>query len=150
MTRNDSAFRQAAEPALATTPIQRRFPQIVLAFLAGAFGLTFVELILMGHTEKTQIAGLVTAGLGVLFCLAALIAEGVWRRVTLVLLVLLATEGLAGTVFHRIGDPSKSHEAMPPAAEAPVPEKHAPPLAPLSVTGLALLAAVALVARPKR
>jgi hypothetical protein len=129
---------------------QRQFPQLVLLMAAGGFGLTLVELLLMGHVEKTQVAGLVTAGLGVVVSLAGLLAKGAWRKVVIGLLLFLALEGIAGTIFHRIGDPQKAPEAPLPSEKAEAPhEEHAPPLAPLSLSGLAMLAACAVVARPK-
>lgn len=148
------AIRERAPETNREVPslLQRSFPQVVLLMAAGAFALTLAELLLMGHNEKGQIVGLVTTALGMLLSLAGVAASGVWRKVVVGLLALVALEGLAGTAFHRFGDPAERHEAASAVSQPPkeTHDEHAPPLAPLSVTGLALLAAAAIGAKPQR
>lgn len=87
--------------------------------------------------------------------LLGLVAQGIWRKIVVGLLILVAFEGLVGTAMHRFGDPAKNAEgaamaaAQPATGNAPDPEHQAPPLAPLSITGLALLASVAIAARKR-
>ncbi len=137
------------------TWFQARLPQSVLLMTAGGFGLTLIELMLIGHHEKTQVMGLVVCGIGLLMSVLGLVAQGIWRKVVVGVLVLVALEGFAGTLIHRIGDPAKPREEQ--AAVAVQPEKgdehggehHAPPLAPLSIMGLAVLASMAIAARSR-
>ena len=131
---------------------QARLPQSVLLLAAGGFGLTLLELMLIGHHEKSQVVGLVVCGIGMLMSLLGMVVQGIWRKVVVGVLVLLSLEGVAGTVIHRIGDPAKLAEGAAvqlEPADDPDEEHRAPPLAPLSIMGLAVLASMAIAARPR-
>lgn len=132
-----------------------RLPQIVPLMAASGFGLTFVELVLIGHHEKAQVVALGVCGFGLLLSLLGLVVQGIWRKIVVGLLILVALEGFVGTAMHRFGDPTKNAgeatmaAAQPATGNAPDHDHHAPPLAPLSITGFAVLASVAIAARKR-
>lgn len=149
------------------TFVQARFPQLVLGLVAGGFVLTLVELLWMHHTEELQLIAVGATALGALFCLAGLWVRGRAATVLAGTLGLVALTGLVGTYMHY--EEANEHASAPGRAVAwlqsqtfawadsekgEAGEKHdeeegLPPLAPLSVSGLAMLGALAVLARPE-
>lgn len=149
------------------TWIQAHFPQLVLALVAGGFALTLVELLWMNHTEDNQLVAVGATLAGALVSLVAVWARGPLRTVLAGVLGVVALTGLVGTAMHleELGE----HAAFPGRAVAWVQsqtlawadadeeeaeggaegheEEGVPPLAPLSVSGLAMLGALAAFSR---
>ncbi len=130
--------------------VRHRFPELVALFVAVGFFLTGVELLLMDHTEGIQIlapltafAGALLVGLGLLlrrwgfalalFLLAPLGLFGFWQHLEEGL-----EAGVPGT-YRWVDEEGEAWEED--GKNAP------PPLAPLSLSGLALLGALGLYAR---
>jgi LPXTG-motif cell wall-anchored protein len=122
-------------------------PQVALLMAAGGFGVTHVGLMLIGHHEKTQVVALGVCSLGLLMSLLGMAGHGIWRKIVLGLLVLVALEGFVGTVTHRFGDPAQHAGEAAMADVSPATGNTSDP--DLSITGLALLASVAIAARKK-
>lgn len=135
--------------------LRKRLPDLVVLFGLGGLSLTGVELLLMDHTEGVQLLAPLAAFLGAL--LAGLgMAFKRWALALALALALLAPVGLFGFLQHLEG----ALEAGAPAAYRWVDEEGEgweeeareggegegtpPPLAPLSLSGLALLAALGL------
>lgn len=149
------------------TWIQAHFPQLVLGLVAGGFALTLVELLWMHHTEDTQLVAVGATLAGALLSLVAVWARGGFKLLLAGSLGLVAVTGLVGTVMHF--EEAMEHASGPGRAVAWVQsqtfawadedeqegeakgeeEEGLPPLAPLSVTGLAMLGALAAVVRPE-
>ncbi|SDF48907.1 hypothetical protein SAMN04488243_1666 [Thermus arciformis] len=135
--------------------LRKRLPDLVVLFGLGGLFLTGLELLLMDHTEGVQLLAPLAAFLGAL--LAGLgMAFKRWALVLGLALALLAPVGLFGFLQHLEG----GLEAEAPAAYRWVDEEGEgweegagegegtpPPLAPLSLSGLALLAALGLYTR---
>lgn len=138
--------------------LRKRLLDLVVLFGLGGLFLTGVELLLMDHTEGIQLLAPLAAFLGAL--LAGLgMAFKRWALALALALALLAPVGLFGFLQHL----EESLEAGAPAVYRYVDaeegweergagkdgegEKAPPPLAPLSLSGLALLAALGLYTR---
>ncbi|MDW8018137.1 MAG: hypothetical protein RMI36_09965 [Thermus sp.] len=150
--------------------LQKRFPDLVVLFVVLGCFATLAELLLMGHTEGIQLLapvaaglGAMAAGLGLLLPLSEPLAVGV--------LLLVSLAGLVGTAEHWAESLSASRPAMVqlvdeegeaypalPQGEGATQEggegsgqeggeATPPPLAPLSLSGLGFLGALALLAR---
>lgn len=151
---------------------RRHFVTLMLVFTAGGFVVVLAELLLERHYEGVQLIAPVSAGLGFALALFALARRGT-LPVALLFLTLSAT-GLFGTLEHfeerTEGGPTAeaASSGTPPAAQlvsdvsdlatsadgalaGPPGGGSAPPwLAPLSVSGLALLGGAATLALGKR
>jgi len=151
--------------------IRENFPAVVLAMVAGGFALTVVELLMMHHTEGKQLIGVAATGVGALLALVGIWAKGGAKTLLVGTFAVLALSGVFGMVEHLEGEeeeregfrwqqPAQAwltshtvafadeerHEREEEEGEKG--EHGPPPLAPLSVTGLALLGAAALIAKP--
>lgn len=152
--------------------IRENLPALVLVMVAGGFALTAGELLLMHHTEGKQIIGVAATGAGALVGLAGIWLKGTGRKAVAVVFAALALTGLFGLVEHLEGEdederegfrweqPAQAWVTSQTAAFAEEEEEEEreghegekgehgpPPLAPLSVTGLALLGAVGVLAK---
>lgn len=153
--------------------IQAHFPALVLLMVAGGFALTAAELVYMRHTEETQLVGLVATLLGTVLAVGGIWVRGGGRGFLAGTFVLLACSGIFGMVEHfeeiqeerqgvrwhqpvatwldRQGsahaDEEGSRERGEKEGEEEEGEHGPPPFAPLSVTGLALMGAVAALAK---
>ena len=143
---------------------RNHFITLILAFTAGGFLFILAELLLERHWGGVQTIALVSAVIGLVLVLLAL----TWRRAvpTAVLFLLLGVTGLFGTFEHfesrteeHDGPPGQASQVVlqavsaPPASaegEAGPPDgsrRGGPPwLAPLSLSGLALLGGAATLA----
>lgn len=140
--------------------LRARFADLVALTVALGFFLTLAELLLMGHTEGIQALAPVTAGLGALLVGLGLLSPGLRPPLALALL-LLGGAGFLGVAEHL--EKTLGGEALGPGALVLVDEEGTyvggteeggkgngeneatpPPLAPLSLSGLALLGALAL------
>ncbi|MNK89777.1 hypothetical protein D3C87_1097970 [compost metagenome] len=138
--------------------LQERFPELVGLMVAGGFALTLGELFLMGHTEKTQLIGIGMSGVGLLLAVAGAVTAPRFRKVLVGLWIGVAASGLFGAYEHV--EEAQEHrekavlEAQAIAAAGGDVDDHEkgeshgpPPMAPLSVTGLAMLGGLGLLAR---
>ena len=146
--------------AVKTSWLQERFPEVVGLMVAGGFALTLGELFLMGHTEKSQMIGMGMSGAGLLTALLGAVLAPRFRKALLGLWIVVAASGLFG-VYEHFEEAQEHREkarlearARPAAGEATEHEKHSkgekhgpPPMAPLSVTGMAMLGGLGLLAR---
>ena len=146
--------------------LSTNFIALILAFTATGFVFLLAELLLERHWEGVQLIALMAAGLGLVLTLVSL--AGQRTIVVAALLLVLSVTGLFGTLEHfeertdpQGGPPDQAAtnavqvadipEAAPPSG--PESEFDGPPggggppwLAPLSLSGLALLAAAATLA----
>lgn len=150
--------------------VQERFPELVALMVAGGFAMTLAELLLMGHTEKSQNIAVLMSGLGMGATIVGLVVAPRLRSVFAGVLVVVAASGLFGTYEH-LEEAMEHREKAAKASSASAlivenadfdrseaSERHAgagkhdeeehgpPPLAPLSVSGLALLGSLGLIA----
>ncbi len=141
--------------------LQERFPEMVGVMVVGGFALTLGELLLMGHTEKIQTLAVVMTAVGMLATLVGLVAPR-FRKLLAGLLIVVAAGGLFGTYEHfeeaaehreKAARQELERASQGLAVEAHAGEKRErkekqgiPPLAPLSLSGLALLGSLGLVA----
>jgi hypothetical protein len=152
--------------------LQRNFYGVLMLLLAGGFVMVLVELLITDHTDGTQLVGVVASGVGVVLTLAALFVGGSARRIVAGLLLVLSLTGVLGTWEH-FEEGREGGEAMRPAAVALAnqpasfqldedenEEQEAagesegeavpPPLAPLSLAGLSLMAALVILGTPEK
>jgi len=132
--------------------LRRRFPEIVLLWSAVSFFVLLLELLLTNHTEELQLVGAIAALAGTIAALAGLGAPTL-RLAALVLLSLVALAGAAGTLVHwREGGEEKAEYAYEYDEDEAYEEGEGapPPLAPLGLSGTALLAGLAILARDGR
>jgi len=130
--------------------LRRRFPEVVLLWTAVSFLVLFFELVITRHTEELQMVGTVAALIG---AIAALLALGppLLRRLAVVVLALVALAGLVGTAAHWKEGLESSGYAYEydddDYYEYKDGESKPPPLAPLGLSGTALLGILAAFAR---
>lgn len=150
---------------------------LLLLFLAAGFAVIVAELTLSKHYEGVQLVGLISAIVGLVVALWGLIAKGGTRIALAWVMVVLALAGVVGVFEHNeSGGEEAARPAAIAAAgtntnislgtpgvaqdsdDAPVPagagaqtssdsETKPPPLAPLGLSGLALMGAVVLLAK---
>lgn len=144
-------------------------PQIILAANAGAFAVLLAELIILEHWDGIQRVAPVTAAAGIVLCCAAIVIPARMRIVPGVLLLALSAAGLVGFTQHmdeRDGgfgslfssdddddDNSGRGNSRDRDRDDADDDDDAepPPLAPLGLSGTALLSAIAaLSAAPTR
>ncbi|MBM3268031.1 MAG: hypothetical protein FJZ01_10330 [Candidatus Sericytochromatia bacterium] len=148
------------------TTVRERFPQLVIAGVLLGFALILAELVLIEHTEKKQLVAIGATLLGAAAAGAGLAAPAGFRGAIAVALVFAGLAGIPGTVLHYAEAREEAEKRLRKGAESLLPggpahasEEHEedekkkkehhgpPPLAPLSVTGLGLLGALAVLAR---
>jgi hypothetical protein len=138
----------------------KRFPDLVALFAAMGFLILLAELLLTGHTEGLQALALLAAGIG-----AGVVPLGLWVRGgrfwAVGLLLLVGGTGLVGLVQHMeealeagvaatvqmVDEEGREYPAYPGLEGEGEKEGSPPPLAPLALSGLGLLGALALHAR---
>lgn len=147
---------------------------ILLLLLAGGFAVVLGELVLYQHWDGTQLIGFSATVVGMLAVLVGIFVKGTLRAVIGLLLVVLALSGLLGArqhleeggeamaprpalvqqstlagaqeIAYRPGALAQEGEEEGEGAEGRG-ETVPPPLAPLSLSGLALMGAVILLAK---
>lgn len=150
---------------------------ILLLLLAGGFAVVLGELVLYQHWDGTQLVGFVSTVVGMLVVFVGIFLKGTLRVVAALLLLVLSLAGLIGTYEHFEeggGEAARPQPALvqrsagvvqqvsfsastverAPAQDndedserRPGGETEPPPLAPLSLSGLALMGAVILLAK---
>ena len=131
--------------------LKKRFPEIVLLWSAASFFVLLLELLLTNHTEELQIVGVAAALAGTVAALAGL-GPSALRWAALVVLVFVALAGAAGTLVHwREGAEERAEYAYEYDEDEVYEEGEGapPPLAPLGLSGTALLAGLAILARDR-
>jgi hypothetical protein len=126
--------------------IQRHWAALLLWLLAGGFVMVLAELLLAAHTDGVQLVGVVASGVGLLLTLAALAVGRRARYTVAVLLLVLSVTGLLGTLQHfqaRAENDDARSEQRDESKGVP------PPLAPLSLSGLGLMAVIATLGSGK-
>jgi len=117
--------------------VRQNLYTILLLVTAGGFVMIAAELLLTNHTEGLQLVGMVASVVGVILAVAALfMSSRQARNILVILFIVLSISGLMGILQHagaRSGDEDSA----------------APPLASLSLSGLALLGAVTLLGIPE-
>ncbi|ULH16816.1 hypothetical protein MF271_09710 [Deinococcus sp. KNUC1210] len=147
--------------------VQGRFPEVILGFSVLGFGFLLAELIGYEHYEKgSQIIGFVSTIVGLLLSLLGFMRGSGLRRAVLGLLALLTLVGLFGLKEHndtRTEDAAKfaqrQSQAKAAGTSTAASTQDGPPgeggkfrsdipvLAPLSLSGLAALSFLAILAR---
>ncbi len=148
--------------------IRKNFPEVVLAGAAGGFLMILAELIITDHLDGIQLVAVVASVIGLVVSAAGFLLRGAASRAGAILLVLLSISGLVGAFEHyeegqeeatatqhglavgqeyRYIDSDKEDEESVSGEEGEEGEAVPPPLAPLSLSGLALLGAMAMLAR---
>lgn len=156
--------------------IRRHMTAILLLLLLGGFVMLLAELLLTGHVDGIQNVAVIASVVGAVGVAAGLFVEGTVRHVVALLLLVLTLSGLLGVrqhfesssaeAFMSIETVTTAISVYQPIADArstnPKPqqderedderkrsdsESAPPPLAPLSLSGLALMGAVVLLAK---
>lgn len=138
--------------------IGSHLPELVLIGAATGFGLVLVELILAQHTEGLQAVAVVASVFGLVLCLLGLLLPVRWVGLVVALgLLLPGVAGPIGVVLHTAGEAEAGDiQAFSPPwfswdededEGEEEDEEEAPPLAPLSLSGLSLMAALGVLAR---
>lgn len=131
-----------------TMLVQTRFPTLVLLGVAAGFGMLLAELLLTGHTEGTQRISVLTSVLGIGLGLMALWVSGWLRGLVIAGFALLALVGVYGALEHREGGEGREAQTQVRfISEREEGKATPPPLAPLSLSGLALLGGLATLAK---
>lgn len=157
--------------------IRKNLPEVVLAAAVGGFLMILAELIITDHLDGIQLVAVVASVIGLVVSAAGFVLRGAASRAGAILLVLLSISGLVGAFEHyeegqeeavaaqyglavgqeyRYIDSDEEDEESVSGEEREAGEEGEggeegeavpPPLAPLSLSGLALLGAMALLAR---
>jgi len=113
--------------------VQQYFPTILLLMAVGGFAMIAAELLLTSHTDGLQMVGLIASVIGLILGVVALFMSGQKARdIMAILFIVLSISGLLGVLQHA-------------GARADDAQSAAPPLASLSLSGLALLGAAVLL-----
>ncbi|MCB0045553.1 MAG: hypothetical protein H6642_11160 [Caldilineaceae bacterium] len=154
--------------------VTRNYYPLMYLLIAGSFlGLT-AELVLTEHWDGIQLVGLLASIIGLVLAVVALFAAPRMRQALAVLFVVLSISGIIGTIEHneaRSGEEASapvivaatagSSRELPAAQQQEGEENEAregrgergeregeaaPPLAPMSLAGMSIIAAVTLIA----
>ena len=156
-----------ATKADALERVRLQLPELVLVVTAGGFAITFAELVVTEHTGGTQVIAVIAAGLGLALCLMGLLARSrIILRPMVLALLLLSISGPVGVFLHASGEAEGSEASVPAAVDVLAGDEDdgeddgeedegeeeedgdsIPPLAPLGLSGLALLGAAGILAR---
>jgi len=136
------------------TAAQRHLAEWTLIAVAAGFVTLLAELIMAGHTRGAQLIGVVASVAGIVLALAGLATRGKAAAWVGILMIVLSLSGLVGVAEHaewrqeRFARQERYQAFQTYQPYAARGERGAPPLlAPLSVTGLALIGAAATLAR---
>jgi len=132
--------------------LKKRYPELVMLWIAGGFFALALELLITRHTEEVQLVGVAAALLGGAVAVLALFLRGL-RTLWLVGFAVVALAGLVGTGVHwseageEGGYAGGYYEDDDEYEDDEGEEGAPPPLAPLGLTGLAVLGAATLYVR---
>ena len=138
--------------------LQRYLPQLVLLASAGAFAVLLAELIILEHTEGVQRIAPAAATVGIVLCVLAVLLRGRGAAVFAALFAVIALAGVIGVYRHLDEREGSLSLTLVPTALAHDDddeerddddddhEHEPPPLAPLGLSGNAMLAALAALA----
>ncbi len=152
------------------TLVQRHVWSLLMLLIAGAFALLLVELIVTQHTDGIQLVAVGASAIGLILAGVSLLAPPSWRRALAVLFLALSLTGVIGVVEHQEARNKDRREAalVAPSGNTTIRiadsqqegggrgerfgppgggESGPPPLAPLSLAGTSLMAAVLLLGR---
>lgn len=149
--------------------VRANLASLLLVFVSAGFLFLLAELLLAGHTEGIQLVAVIAGIAGAVLGFVGLFARGRLRYALAVLFLILALTGIIGVIEHNEERFEGKEAAAVPAlvqadsgytltayrtdrgeddeGEAGEQEKEAPPLAPLSLSGLSVLGAMALLAK---
>ena len=130
--------------------IRNHFIACLLSLIAAGFLMVLGDLTLEHHVNGTQLIGLFSTILGFLMTVHAILAPSAARKLAVAFLV-LALFGLLGAYEHHETTAVKNEIAqlqhqLSGATEPVNPVSGPPPLAPLSLSGLAIFAMLLLLA----
>ena len=150
--------------------VQRHLTKLLLGMLAGGFAILLAELLLTAHVDGIQLVAVVASVTGLILTVAAMFVSGRAGITVAALLLVLSVTGLVGAYEH-FEERSGEEAAVPayvastpanqvinlraqddddrPARGEEGPEGAPPPLAPLSLSGLSLMAAIVTVGASK-
>ncbi len=146
--------------------VQRRLAALLLWLLAGGYIMLLAELVITSHLDGVQLVAVGASAIGLVLTLTALAVGRNGRYIIAVLLLILSVTGLLGTYQHYEARAGEGDEAAAPAYVAGAPANQSvalraqaeaedegeavpPPLAPLSLSGLSLMAALATLGLDK-
>lgn len=150
--------------------VRRNLVTLLLLLLLGGFGMLLGELLITNHVDGIQRVAVIASVVGALALLAGFFVRGMMRHLVVLLLLVLTLSGLLGAWEHleegsreasvpktlasadsaghqAIADRASTTERTPQQDEREGGEGSPPPLAPLSLSGLALMGAVVLLAK---
>lgn len=156
--------------------VRRNLVTLLLLLLLGGFGMLLGELLITNHVDGIQRVAVIASVVGAVALLAGFFARGMLRHLVVLLLLVLTLSGLLGAWEHlEEGSREASVPATLAAADSagyqPIADRTStterapqqeneqneggreggegspPPLAPLSLSGLALMGAVVLLAK---
>jgi uncharacterized membrane protein (UPF0136 family) len=93
------------------TTLRRNTTAILLSFVAAGFAFLLAELLLIGHTEGSQLVATGASAVGLLLALLALVPQRTLRFVVAGLFVLLALSGVYGAFEHKTDRVERREEA---------------------------------------
>ncbi len=93
------------------TALRRNFSTILLSFVATGFAFLLAELILIRHTEGTQLVATGASAVGMILTLIALIPQRRLHTIIIGLFVLLALSGVYGAFAHKEDRVERREEA---------------------------------------
>ncbi len=151
---------------------QRQWQTVLLLLITGGFAVIALELFITDHYDGIQLIGIIAPVIGIVAALWGIFARGTLRMILALLLVVEAVAGMMGVLQHF---QNRGEAAVPaylvqgdagyrPVAWLAAPasqeegeaaesgsESAPPPLAPLGISGLALMGAVILFTpRPEK
>ncbi len=93
------------------TNLRRNTTALLLSFVAAGFAFLLAELLLIGHTEGSQLVATSASAVGLLLALLALVPQRTLRFVVAGLFVLLALSGVYGAFAHKTDRIERREEA---------------------------------------
>lgn len=146
--------------------VQEKYYNIMMLLLAGGFAMLLAELLMLEHTDGIQLVAVIATFTGLILTLAALFVQGRAATIVVVALLTLSATGLFGAYEHlenREGESANIQRQAQPSNqmiayaqdntdEAKEDDEAGPPppLAPLSLAGLSLVAAATVLGAPRK
>ena len=132
-----------------STTLHKNSSRIMMLAVAGGFAFILIELLGIQHAQGTKMIGAVSAAIGAVLGLVGLSENPQLRRILSILFIVLALTGIYGFTVHSgaRGFRTQGAAAVPASEDRTVQRALRsftllpPPLAPLALTGLALMGA---------